>query len=508
MSDTGALSRLEGLVSAVKVRVSPIPQQRFIREQYSVEELVSCLAYVCPHAYTKSRACAMLQGGPQAMAVRPGQPCPELPQEIWGRISEYLYPWEWAHSCAPVCRALRAMPVSMLHMEARMGSAARGAPAAFSPPLSWLSAAWERLRALSLAGLSPKHARMLEAAMMALAATRCLTTLRIAHFDAFHPVMLSGLLALVQARMPCLRQLYLAVALSPVMPAFERLQHLHMQATAYDDVFVASLLRLPKLRTLCLESPDQCGPRSVSVQMGTLNLETMRQVQHLSLLRVEPSRVRVVGSCSVHVTFTLAAASFTSWARVGARHVTLDCMSATCDEVSRLSRDMQQAVFSGGLQSLSIRAERLGSSSLPFGLKGPVFSQITSLTLLAQFGLAVSIPRCMPLRRLLIAAPNPSLEFEDVSRFAGRIEHLGVWMHDIECPPYFQEMHGLLLARGLQLVHGENLRWNSHAFIQGCDYDPHIPGAWPVDHTMCDCTACWSCLKRRGIVEVNKYGVG
>ena len=444
------------------------------------------------------------------MAAQPGQPCPELPHEIWGHISEYFYPWEWAHTCAPVCRALRTMPVSMLHVEARKGRATHGErAAAFSPPLSWLGAAWERLQALSLARLSPEHASALEAAFTAFAAARRLTTLRIAHrheLDA--ALMLSGLLALITARVPCLRQLFMATAMAPTMPAFERLQHLHMQAAVYDEVFVASLLHLRALRTLCLEAPMPCAPQGVSVQMGALKLQMLRQLQHLSLLRVEPARVLVVEPCRVHIRFTLATVSFASWARIGAHHVTLDCMSAADDELSSLAEGMEQAVFADSLHSLSVTAARLGSLLSPFVLNGPVFSQIRSLTLLSQSALVVSIPCCMRLERLLITAQRLSLEFEDLGRFAGRIHHLGVWMHDLECLNIFQVMHGLLLPRNLHLVHGENMRWGSHAYICGCDYDFDIIGFWPIDHTMCSCTACWSCLKRRGIVAVDKYGVG
>ena len=443
------------------------------------------------------------------MTARPGHPCPELPDEIWGHISEYFYPWEWAHTCAPVCRALRAMPVSMLHMEGRKGRASQGAPAVFSPPLSWLDTAWERLQSLSLARLTPEHAQSLEAAVAALALAQRLTTLRIAHRHALDPLMLSGLLTLALTRMPCLRQLYLVVTVAPDMPAFGRLRHLHMQAAVYSDVVVASLLHLPELKTVCLESPRPGEPHSVSAQMGMLNLTTLQQLQRVSLLRVEPSRVRVVESCKVHMTFTLSAVSFASWACIGAHHVTLNCMSASDDDLSGLAAEMQRAVFPDSLRSFSIKAERLGSPSLPFLFKGQAFShQITSLTLLVQRGLLVTIPCCMPLERLLIAAQNLSLDFEELGRFAGKIEHLGVWMHDMECPHVFQAMHALLLARGLHLVHGESMRWSCHAYIHGCEYDFDILGMWPIDDTMCECKACWSCLKRRGVVEVNKYGVG
>ena len=398
------------------------------------------------------------------------------------------------------------MPASMLHMEGRKGRSSQGSPAVFSPPLSWLDAAWERLQSLSLTSLSPEHAQVLEAAVAALALAKRLTTLRIANRDALDPLMLSELLTLAQARMPCLRQLFLAVTVAQVMPAFGRLQHLHMQAAVYDDVVMASLLHLPELRTLCLEAPRPEDPHSVSAQMGMLNLTAMQQLEQLSLLRVEASRVLVTGSCRIHIGFRLAAVSIDSWARNGAHHVTLNCMSATSDELTSFA---ERAVFADSLQALSIKAERLGSPSMPFLLKDLLFShQITSLSLLVQCCLVVSIPCCMPLERLLVTAQNLSLTFEDLGRFAGKIDHLGVWMHDMECPPIFQVLHGLLLARGLRLLHGENMRWSSHAFIQGCDYDFDIMGLWPTDHTMCECRACWSCLKRRGVVEVNKYGVG
>ena len=271
--------------------------------------------------------------------------------------------------------------------------------------------------------------------------------------------------------MPRLRQLFIAVPVAPVMPAFGHLQHLHVQAAVYNDVTVTSLLHMPELKTLCLESLRADGPHSMPAQIDVLNLQTLRQLQHLSLLRVELGRVLVVESCRVHVTSPLQTVLSGSWAGIGAHHITVDCMSAACDQLSEIAEEMQQAVIAGSLQSFSIVAERLGFPSLPFIVRGPVFSQITSLTLRMQCALVVTIPSCMPLERLLIAAPNLPLAFEDLSRFVGRVHHLGVWMHDIECLPLFDEMHGVLSARGLQLVFGENLRWSSHAYIHGCDYD-------------------------------------
>ena len=83
----------------------------------------------------------------------------------------------------------------MLHMEARKGSACERGSAAFSPPLSWLSAAWQRLQSLSLGRLSSEHAQSLEAAFAGFAAAQRLTTLRIGHWYGHDALPLSGLLA-------------------------------------------------------------------------------------------------------------------------------------------------------------------------------------------------------------------------------------------------------------------------------------------------------------------------
>ena len=394
-------------------------------------------------------------------AVRP----PQLPAEVWQRVSNNLSMREWVF-LSSTCKAMHSMQPVWMDLEI-------ATPLAFG----WMQKRWGHAISLDLVfstiGLPWVHEPC---------SLPNLLDLRLTFNEKFDSPS-AGFLTWLLARASTLRLLNIISIDSLVLPPLSNLRHLLISSNDISESTAASLGNLHELVNLCLMRNDsECNcPR---LSLGHLSKLATVLIQDVFVAGLEfPS------GCILHVTSQRSRDTRVWWSDLPSS-TRLGSLLVLDDPTAH--ENIPDFVTTAKFPILQWNFDRLGSPQNLVSVPRASFSSLTALYLNGE-AIYIQLPRTLLLRILQVSAGALGLECEDPKALAESLEDLGIIYETVTGNGMITLTTALCQAgKWLVPVDASNLKPGEAGVFLKSFVSRNDP--WP-----CNCGACPHCLAKIGV---------